>query len=378
MEKKKLKRPATPHVEIAGDVTVKSSKENIFKNFSSLMKQIIDNQNDNFLNGNINLIDYLLAKYLNITTEEISTLDKISIRITKDYGLLNQFGERLKNLVCLKLNESFIPCISDIGTNFTNLKILQVNDCRLKDLTGIVCFQNLEVLEAKNNLIEDLIELEMCSSIQKLNLENNLIENEDNILFLGSLDKLTSINLKGNPIQGYETKLKELLPSLESIDVDTDPLNVTASISNISNSTNESSPIIPDGKKTGTDFCKNMKIDEDTNSSILSLSKEINMNKTMTSFNLKDGTLIKGGNNIQLKPVIKKKEENNHIKSLRDTFRNTNQHINIDSQIIPNQNNNVLFNSVSLHSNRIKLEKLKLKKELEPVKLTGSIFAKKK
>ena len=105
MEKKKLKRPATPHVEIAGDLTVKSSKENIFKNFSSLMKQIIDNQNDNFLNGNINLIDYLLAKYLNITTEEISTLDKISIRITKDYGLLNQFGERLKNLVCLKLNE---------------------------------------------------------------------------------------------------------------------------------------------------------------------------------------------------------------------------------------------------------------------------------
>ena len=97
----------------------------------------------------------------------------------------------------------------------------------------------------------------------------------------------------------------------------------------------------------------------------------------MTSFNLKDGTLIKGGN-IQLKPVIKKKEENNHIKSLRDTFRNTNQHINIDSQIIPNQNNNVLFNSVSLHSNRIKLEKLKLKKELEPVRLTGSIFAKKK
>ena len=67
----------------------------------------------------------------------------------------------------------------------------------------------------------------------------------------------------------------------ESIDVDTDPLNVTASISNISNSTNESSPIIPDGKKTGTDFCKNMKIDEDTNSSILSLSKEINMNKVV-------------------------------------------------------------------------------------------------
>ena len=369
MEIKKLKRPQTPHVEIGngtGIVSSKNQKDNIFKNFSNLMKQIIDNQNDNFLNGDIHLIDYLLAKYLNITVEEISKLDKISIRINGDYGLLNQFGERLKNLSCLKLNDSFIQSISDIGTNFKNLKVLQVNDCKLKDLSGIICFENLEDLEAKNNQIEDLIELEMCSSIQKLNLENNKIENEENILFLGNLDKLTWINLKGNPITGYEAKLKELIPTLESIDVsENETLNVTSSISNISNSTNENSPIIPDGKKTKNDFCKGIKIDDDTKPELISISKEINMNKTMTSFNV-NKNIIKG--TTQLKPIIKKKEENTDIKILRDTFRNTNNNKFIES---PNQSN-ILFNSINVSANRRKLEKLKLKKDKEPIKLTGN------
>ena len=375
MEIKKLKRPQTPHVEIGngtGIVNSKNQKDNIFKNFSNLMKQIIDNQNDNFLNGDIHLIDYLLAKYLNITVEEISKLDKISIRINGDYGLLNQFGERLKNLSCLKLNGSFIQSISDIGTNFKNLKILQVNDCKLKDLSGIICFESLEVLEAKNNQIEDLIELEMCSSIQKLNLGDNKIEKEENILFLGNLDKLTWINLKGNPITGYEAKLKELIPTLESIDVsdnDNSTLNVTSSvsISNISNSTNENSPIIPDGKKTKNDFCKGIKFDDETKPELISISKEINMNKTMTSFNV-NKNIIKGG--TQLKPIIKKKEENTDIKILRHTFRNTNNNKFIET---PNQSN-ILFNSINVSANRRKLEKLKLKKDKEPIKLTGNVL----
>jgi len=54
-----------------------------------------------------------------------------------------------------------------------------MNDCKLKDLSGIICFEHLEILEAKNNQISDLIELEMCTSIKKLDLENNLIENQD-------------------------------------------------------------------------------------------------------------------------------------------------------------------------------------------------------
>ena len=94
-----------------------------------------------------------------------------------------------------------------------------MNDCKLKDLSGIICFQHLEILEAKNNQISDLIELEMCTSIKKLDLENNLIENIQNIYFLSSLDGLIYLNLLKNPIKNYLQKLKELLPNIKELNI---------------------------------------------------------------------------------------------------------------------------------------------------------------
>ena len=220
----KRPRPETPRVFIGDNLSRISDSKNdlIFKNFSNFMRQIVDSENDKFLNGDINVIDYVLAKYLKISITDIQNLKKLTIRINGSYGLLNQFGQRLTNLKFLKLNDSFIQSIDDLGSNFKNLKILQINNCKLKDLSGIICFEQLEIFEAKNNEISDLIELEMSTSIVKLNLENNLIENEQNIYFLSSMDNLVYINLLGNPIKNYQNKLKELLPNLKEIDVQKD------------------------------------------------------------------------------------------------------------------------------------------------------------
>ena len=178
----KRPRPETPRVIIGENLSGPATRsggstqsDTLFKNFSNFMRQIIDSENDKFLNGNINVIDYVLAKYLKMNITDLQKLQKLTIRINGSYGLLNQFGQRLTNLKFLKLNDSFIQSIDDLGSNFKNLKILQINNCKLKDLTGIICFEQLEILEAKNNEISDLIELEMSSSIKKLNLENNLI-----------------------------------------------------------------------------------------------------------------------------------------------------------------------------------------------------------
>ena len=212
----KLARPRTPRVIIDSDANEDNTQNDlILKNFSNFMRQIVENENDKFLNGDINLIDYVLSKYLKININDLKNLNKLSIKINGIYGLLNQFGQRLTELIYLKLNNSFIQNINDLGTNFNNLKILQMNDCKLKDLSGIICFEHLEVLEAKNNQISDLIELEMCTSIKKLDLENNLIENMENIYFISSLDGLIYLNLLKNPIKNYEEKLKELLPNIK-------------------------------------------------------------------------------------------------------------------------------------------------------------------
>ena len=367
----KRARPETPHVFIGENIQSRQSPNNnakndlILRNFSNFMRQIVDNENDKFLNGDINVIDYVLAKYLKLNITEIQNLRKLNIKINGSYGLLNQFGQRLVNLKFLKLNDSFIQSIDDLGSNFKNLKILQINNCKLKELSGIICFEQLEILEAKNNEISDLIELEMSTSLVKINLENNLIEDEQNIYFLSSLDNLEYINLRGNPIKNYEKKLKELLPNLKEIDVqkeicDEEDIYNNDYNNDFNNNTNNKINIKKDNNiinnmtestklSTSTDLKKNesgendnVEIVDDNNNII----QELMESKTKFDFkktNIKDLKPKK-----DLKPVIAKKKENKEIKILRETFskeQGKNEIKNINNRNIGASKNDNLANS---------------------------------
>ena len=330
----KRPRPETPHVFIGENLvsrqTSNESAKNdlIFRNFSNFMRQIVDNENDKFLNGDINVIDYVLAKYLKLNISEIQNLSKLNIKINGSYGLLNQFGQRLSNLKFLKLNDSFIQRIDDLGSNFKNLKILQINNCKLKDLSGIICFQELEILEAKNNEISDLIELEMCTSLTKINLENNLIEDEQNIYFLSSLDNLDYINLSGNPIKNYQNKLKELLPNLKEIDVQKEICDEVDIYNNNNIILNSSINKIEDKKEinitestklsTSTDFKKNesgenddVEIVDDNNNIIQELME------SKTKFDFKNTNIKDLKPKKDLKPVIAKKKRKQRNKNFK-------------------------------------------------------------
>ena len=354
----KRARPETPRVFIGENIQSRQNSNSdakndlILRNFSNFMRQIVDNENDKFLNGDINVIDYVLAKYLKLNITEIQNLRKLNIKINGSYGLLNQFGQRLINLKFLKLNDSFIQSIDDLGSNFKNLKILQINNCKLKDLSGIICFEQLEILEAKNNEISDLIELEMSTSLVKLNLENNLIEDEQNIYFLSSLDNLEYLNLLGNPLKNYEKKIKELLPNLKELDVQKEICdeydiysnnNSNINIGNdnnliLSSSTNDNK--IKNNKEDKKD--NNIIINNMTESTKLSTSTDLKKNESGENDNVE---IVDDNNNIiqelmesktkfdfkktnikdlkpkkDLKPVIAKKKENKEIKILRETF----------------------------------------------------------
>ena len=354
----KRARPETPRVFIGENIQSRQNSNSdakndlILRNFSNFMRQIVDNENDKFLNGDINVIDYVLAKYLKLNITEIQNLRKLNIKINGSYGLLNQFGQRLINLKFLKLNDSFIQSIDDLGSNFKNLKILQINNCKLKDLSGIICFEQLEILEAKNNEISDLIELEMSTSLVKLNLENNLIEDEQNIYFLSSLDNLEYLNLLGNPLKNYEKKIKELLPNLKELDIQkeicdeydiysNDNSNINIGNDNnliLSASTNDNK--IKNNKEDKKD--NNIIINNMTESTKLSTSTDLKKNESEENDNVE---IVDDNNNIiqelmesktkfdfkktnikdlkpkkDLKPVIAKKKENKEIKILRETF----------------------------------------------------------
>ena len=369
----KRPRPETPRVIIGDNLSGPNSKggantqnDALFKNFSNFMRQIIDSDNGKFINGDINVIDYVLARYLKMNITDLKNMQKLTIRINGSYGLLNQFGQRLTNLKFLKLNDSFIQSIEDLGSNFKNLKILQINNCKLKDLSGIICFEQLEILEAKNNEISDLIELEMSSSIKKLNLENNLIENDENIYFLSSLENLEYVNLLGNPIKNYENKLKELLPNLKEIDIQKDICDEIDIYNNIISTEPET-----DIKKEDNKIDINRKEETKDNNTIntinttesTKLSTSIDLRKSENAEN-DNVEIVDNNNNIiqdlmesktkfdfkkssindlrpakDLKPVIAKKKENKEIKILRETFSRESQKNDISKSIGVSKNN---------------------------------------
>ena len=120
-------RPQTPTVRLINSKDDKNTNDYFLKNFSNFMKQIVDNKNEVFLSGDKNLVKYILSKYLNIPENDLSSLKKLSIIITHDYGLLNQFGNFLPELKLLKLNGSNILSFNDIGTNFNKIECLHTN-----------------------------------------------------------------------------------------------------------------------------------------------------------------------------------------------------------------------------------------------------------
>lgn len=222
LNKNRIDRPQTPAIDIIAIRSMGEASGGTTKNFTSLFKQIVENDNKNFLEGDINMIDYLLSKYSSLNLKEIKSLEKIHIKINSEYNLLNQFGERLIHLKELRLNGSNIKSISDLGSSYKNLSVLNMDNCNLSDLTGLVCFEKLEEFSAMNNKVSDLFEIEaVCSTLRILRLDNNRIKDEESIIFIGTLEKLETLSLIGNEVielSNYRELIYKYIPWLKSLD----------------------------------------------------------------------------------------------------------------------------------------------------------------
>ena len=177
--------------------------------FQNMAADIAKNKNSNeYLKGEANIVESMIVKYGKVKLEDISGLTELVIQIPKNFGMLNDFGFYLPKLKILNLSKSKIKSIDEIGISFKLLEVLNVSQCELEDLSGIVCFEKLTELDASNNKIEDLVELEMCSSIKVLKLNDNKIEDEDNFSFLVSLPNLQILHIKNNPFTQYISNWK--------------------------------------------------------------------------------------------------------------------------------------------------------------------------
>jgi len=185
----------------------------INKNNNKILINKNKNKNEEeILEGKINIIDKLIQKHIPISADSKiikihQGLTTLSLKIDKNFNMMNDIGFRLPNLIELNLEGSEIESIMDIGTSFKKLEKLNVSKCGLNDLCGIICFKNLKELYASNNKISDLIDIEMCEELKIIDLSNNLISDENNLIFFNSCEKLQKVILTGNIIKNINRDL---------------------------------------------------------------------------------------------------------------------------------------------------------------------------
>ena len=101
----------------------------------------------------------ILKQHLKLKTE-LRNLTVLEIRIDTIKGLsFSVFGEILVNLETLRLSNSNLGSLCDLGTGFSKLKSLSLANCKLKTLQGLTGFENLQELFAPFNMLQDIFDV---------------------------------------------------------------------------------------------------------------------------------------------------------------------------------------------------------------------------
>jgi len=164
------------------------------------------------------LNDMRLAEIINVDVDMLNKVTRAEMKVDLSFNSLQYAGELLQSLRQLKLNNSIIGSLRDIGNSFKNLEILWISKCGMKDLAGLSSFPKLQELYAPYNNIKDLSDIIFHSHLQVLDLEGNEIEKLETLENLMSLEKLNTLTISSNPIcknANYEHKVFEILPNLE-------------------------------------------------------------------------------------------------------------------------------------------------------------------
>ena len=189
---------------------------------TNMQDQFFEIMNDEQVEDVIDLNEKFLANALGgIEVTELSSLNKLELRVDTTCHSLQVTGEILPSLEYLKLNDSIIGSFRDIGTSFKNVRVLHIARCELKEVQGIQAFEQLEELYISYNAIEDLFDISFCEHLQILDFEGNNVVSIDNLYYLKRLTKLNDLNLKHNGVTkefSYYNKIKENAPNLQVLD----------------------------------------------------------------------------------------------------------------------------------------------------------------
>lgn len=162
-----------------------------------------------------------LAKLSNLNPAVFSTLLKLELSINSEEVALHKFGSLCPELIELKLSNSHIPSVRELGTDWRKLEVLWLVRSCVYDVDGVSAFPQLKELYCAFNNITSLAGLMFHDSVQILDFEGNKIQDFSEIESLQFCYSLYSLNLEGNPVTqdpSYREKVFKSLTSLKILD----------------------------------------------------------------------------------------------------------------------------------------------------------------
>uniref|UniRef100_A0A8C0HJ13 Leucine rich repeat containing 56 n=1 Tax=Chelonoidis abingdonii TaxID=106734 RepID=A0A8C0HJ13_CHEAB len=183
--------------------------------------------------GELLMDEYLSPSKLKALTgvDDLQQVKALEMCVDTRENSLGNFGAYLPNLRQLKLNNSLLVSVRDLGSTLSHLQVLWMARCGLTDLDGISSCSSLKELYIAYNNISDLSQVSLLDHLEVLDLEGNNIEDINQIQYLGLCGKLNSLTVEGNliclkpnpessevPDYNYRAEVKKLIPHLKYLD----------------------------------------------------------------------------------------------------------------------------------------------------------------
>uniref|UniRef100_U3KCB7 Leucine rich repeat containing 56 n=1 Tax=Ficedula albicollis TaxID=59894 RepID=U3KCB7_FICAL len=183
--------------------------------------------------GELLMDEHLSPRKLKILAgvDDLKQVKALEMRVDTREISLGNFGVHLPNLRELKLNNSLLASVRDLGTSLSHLHVLWMARCGLSDLDGISSCSSLKELYIAYNNISDLSQLTWLDHLEVLDLEGNNIEDINQLQFLRLCCKLSHLTVEGNliclkptaesaedPDYNYRAEVKKLIPHLKYLD----------------------------------------------------------------------------------------------------------------------------------------------------------------
>ncbi|NWI90722.1 LRC56 protein, partial [Pitta sordida] len=183
--------------------------------------------------GELLMGEHLSPRKLKVLTgvDDLQQVKVLEMKVDTREISLGNFGVHLPNLRELKLSNSLLESVRDLGTSLSHLCVLWMACCGLSDLDGISSCSSLKELYIAYNNISDLSQLTWLDHLEVLDLEGNNIEDINQMQYLRLCCKLSHLTVEGNliclksnaesaeePDYNYRVEVKKLIPHLKYLD----------------------------------------------------------------------------------------------------------------------------------------------------------------